>query len=39
MLSNEIVKDSKFSGKHTMGASNLAQYVNVKFKEVYSKGI
>jgi hypothetical protein len=32
MLSNEIVKQSKFKGKHTMGATNLAQFVNMKFK-------
>ena len=32
MLSNEIIKGSKFKGKHTMGASNLAQFINVKFK-------
>jgi hypothetical protein len=39
MLSNEIVKTSKFKGKHTMGATNLALFVNTKFKEIYSKGL
>lgn len=32
MISNEIFKNSKFKGKHTMGATNLAQFVNMKFK-------
>ena len=32
MLSNEIIRQSRFKGKHTMGATNLAQFVNIKFK-------
>lgn len=39
MLSNEIVKQSKFKGKNTMGATNLALFVNTKFKEIYVKGL
>ena len=38
ILSNEIVKTSKYFGKHTMGANNLSQFVNNKFKEIYTKG-
>lgn len=32
MLSNDIVKTSKLKGKHTLGATNLANFVNIKFK-------
>jgi hypothetical protein len=39
ILSNEIVKQSKLKGKHTLGASNLALFINTKFKEIYVKGL